>query len=486
MGLNQTFFLIFLLFFSPFFLCAQQNDADIGDPDDFYDALFDFAYGTNGEENTSCLVVFGNGDPPIGMSTHLTNLADVAADARLATNNETIRYSKDGGMTVNITFTGNICNGQTTGYPFVREQFICDFGENCSWRRRTNMGSIGGGQAQGVPTTSYTCPHPDRPHRKVQKYLDAAPFCFGQDDLNMRDSCPDSTQDGAYALPVTTFNNQNVMCQDKADGSSCKYRREGNAFITDFENDCYELNGLPRYDDSGLTQPDPAEPECQDIGTAARFCKELEENVCDSNGLCNSGCGSVAIGNSAPIFGCISGDTDGDGLADYLDPDLDGDGIRNEDDLDKDGDGKDDPTLPTPRELPISTTALEGLAAQTNAALANANLNLEGIKEELEKQNGSGAMPNVSVGLADRIAEQTAMSRIKASDISVALESMTTFINFGSGASCPNFSFALGDPINQTIATTIHCELMPLISNVITPVMYALYLWAGFRIFASA
>jgi hypothetical protein len=63
---------------------------------------------------------------------------------------------------------------------------------------------------------------------------------------------------------------------------------------------------------------------------------------------------------------------------------------------------------------------------------------------------------------------------------------MTTFVNFGSGSSCPNFSFTLGFPINETVGTTIHCELMPVIGSIITPVMYALYLWAGFRIFASA
>lgn len=478
-------FLIFLLLVSPFSF-AQMNQVDVGDPDDLYDALFDYAYGTNGEENSSCLVVFGNGDPPIGMKTHLTNIADVASAAKSASSNQTIRFTKDGGLTVNVTFTGGICNGITQGYPFYREQFICDFGENCSWRRKTTIPNVGGSQAQGVPTTVYTCPHPDRPDNKVQKFIGAAPFCYGQDDLNMRDSCPDSTQDGAYVLPVNANNQQPVMCLDKPDGSSCKYTKQGSAYVTDFENDCYELNGLPRFNDSAITQPDPTNPECQDIGGGVNFCLEKQENVCDANGKCNSGCGKVAIGDSPSIFGCMSGDTDGDGLADYLDPDLDGDGIRNEDDLDSDGDGKDDPTLPNSRSGGTSTLALEGLANKTNQAIGETNLKLDGIKAELEKQNGSGAMPAVSSGLADKIAEQTTLSRIKGSDVALALESMTTFVNFGSGSSCPNFSFTLGFPINETVGTTIHCELMPVIGSIITPVMYALYLWAGFRIFASA
>jgi hypothetical protein len=319
----------------------------LGDPLDFHDALFDYGHATNGEEISSCNMQFSDGSAPKGMKSYLTELATQDAQARTSSSTAALRYVQDGSITVNIQMFDTYCIGQTAGFPFYQEQYVCNrVGEDCVWGAKRNIGSVGGRTRQGTADTAFTCPHPDRPNRRVLKYLDAAPFCFGQADLNTRDSCPDSTQDGAYVLPSNANNNEAVMCLDKPDGSSCKYEKTGNFYTTDFENDCYELNGLPRFNDEGINEPDPNDPECQNIGAGVTACIEDKVNVCDQMGNCQPSCGTFAFGGGSDLFMCLSGDTDGDGLPDYIDPDLDGDGIRNEDDLDKDGDGKDDPTYP--------------------------------------------------------------------------------------------------------------------------------------------
>ncbi len=54
-------------------------------------------------------------------------------------------------------------------------------------------------------------------------------------------------------------------------------------------------------------------------------------------------------------------------------------------------------------------------------------------------------------------------------------------------AICPLLSVDLSSTlINQTISTTIHCELMETVSTPISAVMFVVYVWFGFRIFASA
>jgi hypothetical protein len=115
--------------------------------------------------------------------------------------------------------------------------------------------------------------------------------------------------------------------------------------------------------------------------------------VCDSNGLCETGCGSIGIGDSDPVFVCLSGDTDGDGLADYLDPDIDGDGIANDDDLDADGDGQDDPVYNNNGDgNAFDTSNIEGLLSTANTIADDA-------------RNGIGAV-NSGLGTLNQTASQ--------------------------------------------------------------------------------
>jgi hypothetical protein len=340
--------------------------------------------------------------------------------------------------------------------------------------------------AQVVTLEVPQCPDPQFTDYKVPRYIDINAnqvlYCFNQTDLNFRDSCPDSTQDGGYVLPVTAINTEPTMCLDKPDGSMCKYKQVGDVYVTDFENNCYELNGAPRFDESGIIQPDPTISTCQLLGQGVSACIEDPFNVCDSQGNCNTGCGSVAFGDSQPLFVCLSGDTDGDGLANYLDPDIDGDGIRNEVDLDSNGDGIDDAKILKPAEsmnVSLNLGNMETLQAQGNTSLSE-------IKGLLEQQNGSSPMPAYSTILNSDTVNQSIVNRIGAAPVSLALSGMATAINFNTEGSCPELSFYLPSPIDKTVSTSTHCSMMPAMRLVITPVMFAIYLFMAFRIFAAA
>jgi hypothetical protein len=100
------------------------------------------------------------------------------------------------------------------------------------------------------------------------------------------------------------------------------------------------------YPDFTDTATAPTGYDCQDIGNGVTACPESPENVCNSQGTCDTGCGNVSF-NGQSHFMCFSQDTDLDGLGDYADPDIDGDGLANNLDLDADGDGNDDPDYST-------------------------------------------------------------------------------------------------------------------------------------------
>jgi hypothetical protein len=339
-----------------------------------------------------------------------------------------------------------------------------------------------------VTVTAPACPDPTFPDYVVSKFIDIngnqVLYCFEQADLNFRDSCPDSTQDGSYLLPASTSNTADSICLDKPDGSSCKYQKTNDVYTTDFENDCYELNGAPRYDENEISAIDETDPDCQNIGGFVSACIENPDNVCDSNGICNQGCGSVAVGDFDPVFVCLSGDNDSDGVPDYKDPDIDGDGIANNDDLDNDNDGIDDETFPDfntggGSTVNVDTSTLEGIGNSTNSKL-------DGIKSELDKTTGSGAMPTIADGTDESITATNSYNRIANTSVVLAFTNMSNFINFSGTNGCPDLSFYLPSPIDDTVGTTIHCDLVPVISSIITPVMLAIYLWLGFRVFASA
>jgi hypothetical protein len=327
-----------------------------------------------------------------------------------------------------------------------------------------------------------TCPPENFAQYQVLHTEGNDSYCYNEADLLTRDSCPDSTQDNSYILPSNSNNSASSMCQNKSDGSSCKYQLEDDVYFSDFENDCYSSPDIAQYDETGISQPDPTIQDCQSLGQDVTACIEDPINVCDSQGNCNSGCGSVSIGDSDPLFMCLSDDIDLDGLADYKDPDIDGDGIANELDLDADGDGLDDVKYSKPDEamtVSVDFGALESISSQSNTKL-------DEIASLLETQNDSGQMPAYST-ISDEITfNDSIMSRLNSSPVVLAMSSMSNAINFNTDGSCPELTFYLPSPIDQTVSTDTHCSMMPTMRLVITPVMFALYLFMGFRIFAAA
>jgi hypothetical protein len=96
-------------------------------------------------------------------------------------------------------------------------------------------------------------------------------------------------------------------------------------------------------------------------------------------------------------------------------------------------------------------------------------------------------LPNHSetISLSFSDINQDFTTRISNSPIVTAFSGMSTLVNT-SGASCPEFSITFPAPINHTASTDIHCVLLESIKLVLGPVMIVVYVWVGFRIFASA
>ena len=76
-------------------------------------------------------------------------------------------------------------------------------------------------------------------------------------------------------------------------------------------------------------------------------------------------------------------------------------------------------------------------------------------------------------------------SRIDNAPITLAFSNMSELVSADAG-DCPSFSIDLPSPINETITTTLHCDLMDIISPTISAVMLVIYTFIGFLIFASS
>lgn len=230
------------------------------------------------------------------------------------------------------------------------------------------------------------------------------PDCFTPADLAEADNCEAKDSNGLY--PSTFGENPtdpNTTCMKHEDDSVCPVKVQTSIesvstgetyyfYAFDESKDpssCYDVVG--NLDTAtGLDSEDPPTEECTDYNGLV-LCNEITQNVCDANGNCDAGCGSVSFGDQS-AFVCSGTDTDGDGLADYLDPDIDGDGIANDDDLDADGDGQDDPTYSNSGNADLS--GIEGYLAQIAAnteggtggtgSSASASDIGESVAEELE------------------------------------------------------------------------------------------------------
>ena len=196
--------------------------------------------------------------------------------------------------------------------------------------------------------------------------------CADPSQIDLVDSCNGST--GNFLLDIEVTESQG--CFTQPDGSICPYTAvydgSGSYYSLDLEESCY-TSDLPSLDSN---QPDKTLPNGDCLNDGGLFiCPEDPENVCNSSGVCQSGCGYVN-----DQFVCFSQDTDNDGLADYKDPDIDGDGISNDLDLDADGDGQQDASYNPPSESQTGTFEFD------DSRIVDA---IEGLTENQEFQDGS-------------------------------------------------------------------------------------------------
>ena len=246
-----------------------------------------------------------------------------------------------------------------------------------------------------------------------EKEINGNLACFNLDDILTRDSCPDSSNDGAFVLPQLN-NTASSICHAKDDGSLCAYDLSEGVYVANVENNrsCYTEQNPDTYDDAGL-DPQEDNNQCHDIGNGVLACPEDPNNVCNSATGCQSGCGTVAVNGSEPVFMCLTDDTDGDGVGDYADPDIDGDGIPNEQDLDNDGDGIDDPVYDNGANsgggtgsssgqiINIDLTQTNNLLGQSNNLLGQIKSGVDGLNSNLD--SGLDSVKNSVDGLANKL-----------------------------------------------------------------------------------
>lgn len=351
------------------------------DEDPFND-LFDYGYAYTPKKENSSIVTAGAGGEYNGMSTQSASQAFCG---------ETFQSQKDNAPP-DTEYTQNSCSTE----PYAGWS-------NRKWLKHKSTSircpSTGSSCLEPVEHNSavwvvfeikevQTCPPENEAYRhyEYKALVGEAPFCFDPYDLNDRDSCPDSINDGAYVLPIGD-NTSDQICHVMDDGSRCLYDKVDGHYLANFENTCYQ-SGWPEYDETGAVAPDPSmQEQCIQMGTVFA-CLEDPANVCTADS-CMTGCGTMAISGSEPQFVCLSGDTDADGTPDYTDTDIDGDGIPNTEDPDADGDGVDDPTDPDSGAGDGSDTPVNVDMSGVESRLNTANSHLSSLNSKASSINNS-------------------------------------------------------------------------------------------------
>lgn len=117
--------------------------------------------------------------------------------------------------------------------------------------------------------------------------------------------------------------------------------------------------------------------------------------------------------------------------------------------------------------------------------LIDLNTSLDNI-EQNTASNESYTIPVLSPSpVTFEQANQLFYSEISNSPIALSFSNVSRLISL-ENSTCPLFEIELAAPISSTVSTTLHCELYETISPILSPVMMAIWIFVGFRIFASA
>lgn len=234
-------------------------------------------------------------------------------------------------------------------------------------------------------------------------------MCFSPKDLAEIDTCEQSDSDGNFETYISDVGG--ASCMPKGDGSVCpvspssvsEITTSGGETVYFYKTDLGADNSscyLSSEGQENTTINDQMPTQgCATIG-GLDYCTESSSNVCDGNGNCQAGCGSVTTGGQT-TFVCAASDLDGDGVPDYADPDIDGDGIPNSQDLDNDNDGVDDPVYQGggSTSSPFTTSSVNQIlnslsGIKTNTQNTNNGVNsLTGAVESL-----TGAIEGMTTG----------------------------------------------------------------------------------------
>jgi hypothetical protein len=176
----------------------------------------------------------------------------------------------------------------------------------------------------------------------------------------------------------------------------------------------------------------------------------------------------------------------------------------------EDGNINNDPSSPT--SPTVSELDVESLAIAIDSELQNDFGNIErSIRDGIESAEGntsklidelktiSSTLSNISestntdtytipqsspAAVTIEMANQNFYSRISSSPIAGSFSNINNLISLNE-SQCPIFEIELSAPINSTISTQIHCDLYQTIRPILSPVMMAIWVFVGFRIFAS-
>jgi len=130
---------------------------------------------------------------------------------------------------------------------------------------------------------------------------------------------------------------------------------------------------------------------------------------------------------------------------------------------------------------------LKNKADSTNSKLDDANETLTGIKDILEGEGGS-SMPEHSTSSVENFGAANAafMGRLNSAPVVLAFGSIAGLVSVA-GAQCPALDVDFPEPIGTSVSSTMHCDIYTShVAPVLSAIMYACYLFMGFRIFASA